>query len=266
MFEDDYDFWEPLLDEEYSGVVMELIDKVKNNVKSEIQVELAKLRKENEELKPVKERLQYLEADYNGKKRLLEREFSKKEDEIRKSTLQDIIDDTKLEYWDIAYRNHQKPKCEKCDSSRYIHYISPQGNKVSEKCNCADYMYVYEPVPCYLQEIIKYDKREGHKVVNLYQYREDKWRNSESLVYVSTNWETDDPRLKKDTEKFIETEKDISKYENYYSLFATKELAQLYCDMKNEAEKEKEKSKKESAQMAALEPLTVPTKSKLTLE
>lgn len=50
--------------------------------------------------------------------------------------------------WEHVY----KPKCDKCDDNRYVHFKSPSGKDYQEYCSCAKSFYKYKPKPCYCSE------------------------------------------------------------------------------------------------------------------
>lgn len=247
-------FWESQVDEEMAQLTDQMFDTIRKRVRNDITEELERLRAENNELRPIKDKLNELEYNFKKKERELEREYVNKTEEYKKSTLQEIINEHGIEYWDVAKRPRKIPKCDKCNENRSLVFFSPTNKEYHERCSCDKTVFRYEVVPVTLYEIIKYtDKwsKQKNRWRMLYRFQKDKWRDSESLIYDACNsW--DEPDSKNTTDYFMKRESDFDNYKYNHSLFETKELAQKYCDIQNEKEEEKEKEEIEKSKSELL--------------
>ena len=150
MYDYDFDdYYEPSEGEIFFD---EIKEKFREILKEDIDHQISKLTKENEELrKTVKE--------YNDKKIELarrEREVKYKEDNLKrdvenefyKKTMDEVFEHLleDSEVWYAEHVPHNKPKCDLCDEERYIIATYPNGEVVKKKCDCAKPTYIYEPV------------------------------------------------------------------------------------------------------------------------
>lgn len=74
-------------------------------------------------------------------------------DEIKRNSVADLLKDVCNKLYVVRPKFVTPPKCEKCDSRRYIHFTSPQGNRLTERCNCAEPYKVYDVKESSLIEI-----------------------------------------------------------------------------------------------------------------
>ena len=54
----------------------------------------------------------------------------------------------------LAAEKQRFEKCNNCDEKGYFHYVSPQGKKRSEICNCRRYKMIWKPCLLKLQKIV----------------------------------------------------------------------------------------------------------------
>lgn len=189
------------------------------SVKGEFLKEMERLKNENEELQDVRNNFDQVQRDFEKKKRELEWEYQELKSKVRRERLSELMKDFEVEMYTIARRSHSKPKCDKCDENRKIHYTTPLGNETYEMCDCNEKISVYEVIPTLLNSL---SIRNGESNV---WYKVNKDRHDEWLSYY-------DDSLSK---SYLVT--DDSQFEqiwSYRALFKTKELAQKYCDFKNE--------------------------------
>jgi len=130
---------------EFDRQVDEFKESLMKGVKAEFLEEMEKLRKENAELQDVKKNFESIKRDYKQKENDLDRLQSTLESQVRREHWEKLLKDQEVTMYKADYNFVQGEKCDKCDSNRYIHYSSPQGNPVKEKCNCAKNKIVYKP-------------------------------------------------------------------------------------------------------------------------
>lgn len=142
-FYDDTDFYgEP---NEFDRQVDEFKESLMRGVKAEFLEEMESLRKENAELQDVKKNFESIKSDYKRKENEFNRLESDIESRVRREHWLKLLKDQEVTLYKADYSFDQGEKCDKCDSNRYIHYTSPQGNPAKEKCNCAKNKIVWKP-------------------------------------------------------------------------------------------------------------------------
>jgi len=217
----DYDdfYQEP---SEFEQEIEELKSKLSQSVKKEIMDELESLRKENAELRPIKEDISRLEREYYNKKVQLEREYQERKRNVRKERISELLKDYDVEYWVAKSFYEDMEKCDKCDNNRRIYYKTPLGNEAYESCDCAKRIKMYKPA----STILKTFAFENNKAQAWYKVRyegtEDEYLEYESdSIYKADNFITEESQINVDVADW------------YGIMFKTKELAQIYCDLKN---------------------------------
>lgn len=208
---DYYDFYEET--SEFDGKVDELKECLMKSLKSEITNEMDQLREENRALQEIKSDFEKIKQDYENKKRDLERN-------IRHAHLSELMKDSEVELFTVATSYKSKPKCNKCDDDRRIHYTTPMGRRTYETCLCGEETYVYEPVKTLLNTF----SIENGRGVSWYKVQSDS--KNERLGYFENSISRKDALITKE-DQF----KDVGYV--YKTLFKTEELAQKFCDYKN---------------------------------
>ncbi len=208
----DYDdfYHEP---SEFEQQVDEFKQALLNSVKEEYKAEMERLRKENKELQPVKERMKEIERERLREKRDLEEIKKNALGEAKKMRLTELLKDYQHAIYAIDDERIYPPKCDKCDNGRQVEYTTPLGRTAREECTCNKYKTIYR-----LREV---------KASVIYH------RNPEENIH---------------TEFYdVEREERIAPYFMYkqgtpytsvscWTYFADKEEAQKYCDWKNSQE------------------------------
>lgn len=213
---DESDFYhEP---SEFEQKVDELKESLLESVKKDFIDEMNRLRKENEELQEVKNNMKNLEFEHAEKLNELNRERRDLERKVRSERLSSLIG--AVEYFTVASRGKDKPKCEKCDENRRLNYKTPSGRKDYEMCECSERVPVYQPIPTTMCE---FSIRSGTAYV-WYQVK-DHGRDDEYLKYYDDS--ISGTELITDEKQFGDI-----KY-SYRTLFKTEEIAQKYCDLQN---------------------------------
>lgn len=148
----DYDdYYEP---SEFDEKVEEFKGYLRESVKKETQELIEKLQKENAELREVRDNWESIKRNYENKKRELQREISNCKYEAARMRLEELFEFCGMNiilYYPIWERVY-KPKCDKCDDNRYVHFKSPSGKDCQEYCSCAESFNKYKPEPYYCTE------------------------------------------------------------------------------------------------------------------
>ncbi|WP_212734472.1 hypothetical protein, partial [Paenibacillus terrae] len=143
MYDYDHDFFnEP---SEFEQKVDELKETLMDSVKDEHKQEIARLQKENGELRLVKSQLENMKLEHRQKLHELDLQKRDLERVVRKERLDTLMADFKLEMWVPEPNYKMGDKCDKCDDSRKVHYTTPLGREASEDCDCAKRITYFEP-------------------------------------------------------------------------------------------------------------------------
>lgn len=140
--------------EAFDITIEEFKNLLRKSVKQEIQEYIESLEKENEELKYIKENWDKLQMEYADKKRELQLQLSTCKAEAARMRLADLFKESGMMVilyrpkWEVVY----KPKCDKCDADRYLHFKSPSGKDYKEKCECSKSYMRYKPEVNYCVE------------------------------------------------------------------------------------------------------------------
>lgn len=212
-YEEDF-YHEP---SEFEQKVDELKESLMESVKKDYIDEMNRLKKENDELQEVKKNMDKLESEHKDKLYALDRERRDLEYKVRRERLSSLVG--AVEYFTVGSKSKYKPKCEKCDDRRRIKYKTPSGKDAYETCECSESIQIYEPIPITMCE---FSIRSGEGYA-WYQVREH--GRDEYLKYYD------------DSISGQELITDEKQFEGigyaYRTLFKTEELAQKFCDFKN---------------------------------
>lgn len=207
---------------EFEMQIDEFKQSLMQSVKKEFLDKLERLEEENKDLQDIKKNFLSIKNDYEDKERKLEREYQYLKSQVRRERLGEIMKDSEIEMYTVASRSHEKPKCDKCDDERKIHYTTPLGKKTYETCDCAKRTYVYEVISTMLHSF-SFRNGEARAWYEVKKDRDDEWLHYHEDSISMNN--------------LIESESQFEDAWAYRALFKTKELAQKYCDYKNEQSK-----------------------------
>lgn len=222
-FYDDY-FPEP---SEFDEKCEELKNYLRSEVKKEIQEELERLRKENEELKDIKRNWDDKVAELNKEKSKYKwNEFvlrDKLETEFRNKKLSELLSDFSSTLYIVWNQPIMQAKCNNCDENRLRHYITPLGREATEKCTCARQInhYIVKEAKCKEFKVDIGNNPYKGKLIGWYTYHVDEYgdENYELVTYV------DDKIYKNESFGTIKNPQSVYFYE--------KEKAQEYADWLN---------------------------------
>ena len=207
---------------DFDIAIEEFKEGLRKTVKEEILNEMARLKKENEELQEVKENFEKIKQEYKDK----ERQFNIKEGEMmrtlarKKITELTTIADFSEHLYCINSSYAYIPKCDKCDDKREIHFKSPNGKDFREECPiCGKGYWKYFVKPL---DAIKINFTNDPFI------KSKAWAVKYREYTDSTTYQT------QDIWRGTADEFDINdNYKTYHTAFDSKELAQQICDREN---------------------------------
>ena len=206
---------------DFDIAIEEFKEGLRKTVKKEILDEMARLKKENEELQDVKKNFEQIKQDYERKKKHFEDEEHNLTYTLARKKINELIElaDLHQECYRIDTVYGYVPKCDKCDENRKIYFKSPSGRDCEEECPvCGKYWckYVAKPIPSIR---LYFDNDPNIKCEAIYTYHNE-WGDSTNYTNKNIyNGTIDDF--------------DIKSYNRYNTVFSSKELAEQICDKLN---------------------------------
>ena len=222
---DDYDdFYEP---SKFDEEIEKFKDVLRNSVKEEIRNEMEKLKKENAELQEIKENFESIKNDYETKKSELYFKQKKVAKDVAWKRLEELFSDCGMNtiLYRLSTEYTEKPKCDKCDKNRFIHFKSPSGRDLTEQCECAKKNTKYIPKENCCTEFRLRDRK------NL-----SMWFKPSCIGSCDEDYDSVYVECIGDDKTFEELE-ECNKYRLF---FKSKEKCQLYCDYLNKKENSNE--------------------------
>lgn len=192
-YEWDAEYCEP---SEFEEKCDELKEMIKQSARKEINDELIKLKSENASMKSIVD-------NFNNKLKELEQEKQKyiwnenklKEEitrQIKNERLGNLLDGFQTTLYTIINEGRERPKCNKCDKDRYIHFKSPSGKDMTERCECysSNNFYVVKEAECKEFRICEFNNnnRKG-KLTGWYKLR--RARDNDYDYYESSDYAYD---------------------------------------------------------------------------
>ena len=213
---DDMEFYD-VENPESDRVISELVESVKKGVRKTFLDEMARLRKENEELRDVKERWEDVKAELEKAIRDAKIAQEGADARAKKMKAAELLEQFSFEAYAVDCRlEYLHPKCDKCDALRNVEFASPSGRKMKEPCTCSVKVKRYVVEEEHLFKFYARDKRLGTMYFD---------RNNAEDRYDAI----DSERFSDD--KPFETLKDV-----YRPLFTSGKRAEAYCDWCNSKE------------------------------
>jgi len=212
---------------EFDMMIEEFKDNLKKSVKEDTQKLIEKLRKENEELRDIRDNWNQVKREYEEKQRQLQNEIYNCKQNVARMRLEQLFEACGMNV--VLYKPSSfivyGTKCDKCDDDRYIHYKSPSGKDNKEECECAKSFLKYKPSPEYLCEfrVNRYgsDSKKYPLMMWFKKYR-DYSDDYDGYTYDYSN-----------LCKFIYNDEDFEEVRKEYSTsvyFRDEETCQKYCD------------------------------------
>lgn len=145
MYWDEEPYYEPTpADEIFYDAQQKLMECLKDSVKHRIDL----IKAENEELKKQNDEWRRKIAEVDAR----ERRIQQREDEFERNAMRRKFSEMlkpmeeQMTIWRVEHDYAYGEKCNKCNDDRNIEFTSPQGTKMTERCQCArQYTYYY---PC----------------------------------------------------------------------------------------------------------------------
>lgn len=212
--------WEEFYEgSEFDRQIEEFKDALREDVKRETLEEIEQLQKELAELRDFKVRKDEIEKEYREKMRVAQIAAADAEHKWKNARLHTLLGEYLVGGFTVKCEFIQGPKCSKCDENRRIHFQSPSGRDMSERCLCDVSVKRHIPVPI---ELYRIDAGKS--------YGKDEFvfacegSSGYGDVYYARNIvrDLDHPE----------------KIDTYSAMFLDKELCQKYCDWLNDREKE----------------------------
>ena len=235
---DDYeDYYEP---SEVDQLVEEFKDKVREHLLPNIQEEIERLNKENNDLKNKNEEYRKRESEIRNKeidlkykaenlKREVEREFYQSN---IGDTLKDYIENAKV--WFADNKMFHQEKCSLCNDKRKLIANFPNGKTTETNCDCASLVHKYIPETSELT-VIKFGKRDSEYQSKREFYLSKTYTPSKNSRY-SNDYSYNEFRIYQIADEFSDNTKVLHEDKKYNTEigFRTKEECQKYCDWLNE--------------------------------
>lgn len=197
-------------DPETYEAFQQFVEKWRRSTFEELQFQIENLKNENNRLEAQIKELS-----------LVKKNWDEKIKEIRYTRLKELLKDVQKCAYLVDYEYvYVHVKCDKCDGERKIHFKSPSGKELTERCSCSRQVerYFLREIPIYRIKI--YNRYGKEEVETMYIYRRGE---SEDTYYAS------DFRDALDNEK-------ISKIYSWRPIFLSKERAEDYARFKNAEE------------------------------
>lgn len=223
MYSDFYDYDEP---SEFEMQIDEWKETLRSEVKKEYQEEMARLKEENAKLMDIKNNWKEKVSELEKEKAKVTYALRTAEKEAKKMRLRELLEDFTKQAWGYKYRfEYIREKCDKCDENGYIHYKSPQGRDVKEKCDCRKEICFYSPVEA---EIVEFNGRKGYENIKIYfQYKHNNYDDDDKDNYTLTTR--------------VYNGEDFDSIESYWGMiFFDKENCQRFCDYLNKKNREED--------------------------
>ena len=210
---------------EFEEQIEEFKESLRKSVKQEFLYEMERLRKENKNLRYIRDKLYQFEREKRTELSLLREKTANAEREARRVRFNKLFAEFMPAVYCVGYRYEKKPKCDKCDENRLIFYTTPLGRRASESCICNQIKTIYEPEVRYVSEIRLGNSGGNDGLIVWYKPKRDD-------EYVS-------PRVFKGYCDEMQPEVIEDKY---IAAFKELERCQAYCDWLNEQERSKEET------------------------
>ena len=207
---------------EYDEMILEMKDALKESVRQEVKDEIESLRKKVAELTDVQKNWSEKLRELDDEKYKYKEAARNAQREANKTKLTELMESIEHEAWTVKGNyEYVRPKCNKCDKDRKIHFKSPSGRDMTEDCECAKRKYIYYVKPLKLYKINQRIKSTGRP--------DDVW-----LYYALHESGGFFPGEKDEELELINIKLgETQRRERYHSYFLNEEDAQQYCDELN---------------------------------
>lgn len=211
---------------EFDAQIDEFKESLKKSVKQEYIDEMNRIKKENEELQEVKKNFEAIKQDYARKEQELNRERNNLLSTVRKERLEELFKGCKSTAYKVGVTVVKIPKCNRCDDYRRIHFKSPLGNYMTERCSCDKGKQLYKPKTLVVSEFSL-----GRHELSVF-YKPFDWSDTDGMTIDHDASSTHSSNVYKEGE-------DFSKLKRYETVFMNEEDCLKYCEYLQEKEDEK---------------------------
>lgn len=177
-----YDYY----DEDELGAFNEelatLVEHLKQAVAKNIKDELESLRKENTELRDIKENWEDKTRELSVAVINYNQMTKQAEENAKRAKLSELVRPFLSEAYKVETRfEYIREKCDKCDIHGYRHYTTPLGREATELCDCREKLKTYHVEPVKLWRLS--DDTWSHGIRATFTYRED----SDTCLYETSS-------------------------------------------------------------------------------
>lgn len=211
---------------EFDAQIDEFKESLKKAVKQEHIDEMNRIKKENEELQEVKKNFESIKQDYARKEQELNRERNNLLSTVRKERLEELFKGRKPIAYKVRMTVAKIPKCNRCDDYRRIHFKSPLGNYMTERCICDKGKQLYKPETLVISEFSL-----GRHELSVF-YKPFDWSDTDGMTIDHDASSTHSSNVYKEGE-------DFSKLKRYETVFMNEEDCLKYCEYLQEKEDSK---------------------------
>ena len=133
--------------EPFDQEIESLKDTLRDSVNEETKALIASLRTDNADLKARLSNLDNLTREAERAKWEAEQAKTNAahdaKNEARKMRLDELLAALNEHLYRVIYAGVERPKCNKCDKDRNLHYVTPRGRKLTERCECSEKDYYW---------------------------------------------------------------------------------------------------------------------------
>lgn len=160
---------------EYDQMVEDFRLSLMQSVKKEFLDKMQRLENENAELREVKKNWERLKAEYEENQRELRCLIQQERRNVQRERLAELFKQCGMNVALFKPKGSlfKLDKCEKCDENRMIHFKSPSGIDLQEKCECARGYYPVSPVLYRMVKFHRYIKNQDCDVFAFFQDESD---------------------------------------------------------------------------------------------
>lgn len=212
-----YDYFEP---SEVDEIIGEASYKLMEHIKTDVNNRLQRVDKENSMLREEIESLKSELQNYKAKESELARRERDLEQDFMKKKWSELSDSLTMTVWGFSYVSKQKPKCNCCNDNRKIIFTDANNNEYKVNCKCNQSVTIRVP--------------KEHKLIKMHIHK-DRYKELYTECYYFDAEENRDDYICVRTSKqpLTELPENLSTLDPWRLAFATKELAQEYCDWCN---------------------------------
>lgn len=211
---------------EFDAQVDEFKESLKKAVKQEHIDEMNRIKKENEELQEFKKNFEAIKQDYARKERELNQERNNLLSTVRKERLEELFKGRKSIAYKVGVTVVKIPKCDQCDEYRSIHFKSPSGKKMTEKCTCDKGIPLFKP-----KNLIVSEFSLGRHELSVF-YKPFDWSDADGMTI-------DYDASSMHSSNIYKKGEDFSKLKRYETVFMNEEDCLKYCEYLQEKEDNK---------------------------